>query len=85
MQSNVVLRLYVSPPIQEEGEDGKVAMTGSLMEGGTSILQHIYLILDDVNIFDVMCLYLTLFFASISAPLSRRRATSSCRPLPAAL
>ena len=35
-----VLRLYVCPPIQEEGDGSMVTLGSSLMEGGRSILQQ---------------------------------------------
>ena len=34
----IVLRLYVGPPIQEEGDGGIHSLVDSLMEGGRSIL-----------------------------------------------
>ena len=34
----VVLRFYVCPPIQEEGDSGIATIASSLMEGGPSIL-----------------------------------------------
>jgi hypothetical protein len=34
------LGLYVCPPIQEEGDCGRVAIASSLMKGGRSILQQ---------------------------------------------
>ena len=36
----LVLRLYVCPPIQEEGDGGSMTIASSLMEGGISILQQ---------------------------------------------
>ena len=38
--TNLVLRLYVCPPIQEEGDGGMVTIDSSQMEGGPSILQR---------------------------------------------
>ena len=36
----IVLRLYVCPPIQEEGDGGSMTIASSIMEGGISILQQ---------------------------------------------
>ena len=36
----IVLRLYVCPPIQEEGDGGSMIIASSPMEGGRSILQQ---------------------------------------------
>ena len=36
----IVHRLYVCPPIQEEGDGGIITISSSLMEGGISILNQ---------------------------------------------
>ena len=40
MVTYIAFRLYVCPPIQEEGDGGKVAIEGGPMEGGPSLLQQ---------------------------------------------
>ena len=40
LMTYLVLRLYVCPPIQEDGENGMVAIGSSQMEGGLSMLQQ---------------------------------------------
>ena len=38
--TDIVLRLYICPPIQEEGDTGILIPEGSVVQGGGSILQQ---------------------------------------------